>query len=586
MDVFTAANRLPRSFAPWRILALALAMTFWSSAGPATAQTADTTVAAEAGPVAASDRSPLAPLPLSSPRATFESFQTLSQEAVDTILEAIDVASNNTAFFDTAEVRALKAEGVEELMKAAQTLDLSAVAPESRETVGVDSVLLLKEILERIDLPEISEVPLSVDAAPGSDKPIWTIPETEIRMVGTPDANGTLRYKFSPETVRRLPEFYARVRHLPQQTGSDVDFYRTFTLGPGLSAPIELYSTLTRLPPSLLRDYAGQAAWQWLAFGAVTLVIIGGCVILLVRAFGRPATGWHARRAVSLLVVVALLGVYRWLNDDIINMTGRVQTLIEEIVLLLQGLTLAAFVVLVFNSLARRIWTVPGVKREGLDASLVRLAIRLTGIILAGFVLATVATRLGMPLYGVVASLGVGGLALALAVRPTLENFIGGIILYADRPVSVGDMCKFGGVQGTVEAIGLRSTKIRAVDRTLVTVQNSDFAEMSITNFSRRDGNLLQFDFGVRPDADGSEVMKAIAEVAAQLRDDPRIQKDSVRVQVRETPEADLQLEVRAHSLLADWSSFLEMRHKILVSVLDTLKPHGILRHDGELANG
>lgn len=80
--------------------------------------------------------------------------------------------------------------------------------------------------------------------------------------------------------------------------------------------------------------------------------------------------------------------------------------------------------------------------------------------------------------------------------------------------------------------------------------------------------------------------MKAIAEVAAQLRDDPRIQKDSVRVQVRETPEAELQLEVRAHSLLADWSSFLDMRHKILVSLVDTLKPHGILRHDGELTNG
>ena len=584
---------LPRSFASsslgqwlFKVLLVAILGCWGASLAVAqTAQSAQTVSGNNADLLSMTKRSPLAPLPLGSPRAAFENFQTLSQAAIDTIQKAIDVASNNDAFFDTPRVKALKAQGLKELLEASETMDLSSVPPASRRTVALDSVLLLKEILERIDLPPTSQIPLTVESAPKNGHPSWTIPGTEIRLVGLPDSNGNLRYKFSSDTVQRLPAFYALVRNLPQKSGNSIDFYRTFTLGPGLSAPIELYSYLTRLPPAFLKDYAGQAAWQWIAFSFVTLVFLGLSVFLLMRVFRRSAKRSHANRVILFLALTALLAIYRGLNDDIINMTGQVQSVIEVTVLILEGLTLSALVVLVFNSLATLILHLPGSSREGLDASLVRLAMRVLGIVLAGFILATVATRLGMPLYGVFASLGVGGLALALAVRPTLENFIGGIILYADRPVSVGDMCKFGAVQGTVEAIGLRSTKIRAVDRTLVTVQNSDFAEMSITNFSRRDGNLLQFEFDVRRDVDGADVIKAISDLAKKFRDDYRIQKDSVSVQVREKPEGALQLEIRAHSLLADWSNFLEMRHTLLSELRDTLKARKILQSDGEVAS-
>ncbi|QPM91976.1 hypothetical protein PSAL_032390 [Pseudooceanicola algae] len=582
MNALSRTRFFPRSLSQWFCQLLLVTMMGMCGAGFANAQSAQ--MEAEADMPSPLTSSPLAPLPLNSPRATFGSFQTLSQNAVDTILEAIDVASNNNAFFDTAEVKALKAKGMSELVAATQTLDLSSVAPESRRSMGLNAVLLLKEILERIDVPDISQAPLSGEVAPNKDQPSWSLPGTEIRMVGLPDANGTLRYKFSSDTVERLPEFYARVRDLPQKTGSEIDFYRTFTLGPGLSAPIELYSYLTRLPPAFLRDYGGQAAWQWMAFGVLTVLLLGTSATLLVRVFGRSTQGSHVPRAIVLLVVALLLGIYGWLNDEIINTTGELQAAIEVTVLVLQGATLAALVVLVFYGLARMVHTLPGDRREGLDASLLRLAIRVVGIILAAFILATVATRLGMPLYGVVASLGVGGLALALAVRPTLENFIGGLILYADRPVAVGEMCKFGGVQGTVEAIGLRSTKIRAVDRTLITVQNSDFAEMSITNFSRRDGNQLQFEFDVWPDADGSQVIKTINEVAAKLREDHRIQQDSVRVLVREMPEDALKLEIQAQSLIADWTDFLDMRQKLLLALIDMLKTRNVLRNDREAA--
>jgi branched-subunit amino acid ABC-type transport system permease component len=86
----------------------------------------------------------------------------------------------------------------------------------------------------------------------------------------------------------------------------------------------------------------------------------------------------------------------------------------------------------------------------------------------------------------------VGGLAVALAIRPTLENIMGGFLLFADKPVRLGEFCSFGDKMGTVEQIGLRSTRIRGLDRTVITVPNAEFAQMQIVNFTRRDMNLCQ----------------------------------------------------------------------------------------------
>jgi MscS family membrane protein len=80
----------------------------------------------------------------------------------------------------------------------------------------------------------------------------------------------------------------------------------------------------------------------------------------------------------------------------------------------------------------------------------------------------------------------VGGIAIALAAQKTIENFIGGVAVVSDRPVAVGDFCKFGDRMGTVEDIGLRSTRVRTLDRTMVTVPNGQFSSMTLENFDRR----------------------------------------------------------------------------------------------------
>jgi len=100
----------------------------------------------------------------------------------------------------------------------------------------------------------------------------------------------------------------------------------------------------------------------------------------------------------------------------------------------------------------------------------------------------------------ILAGLGVGGLAIALAAQNTIENLFGGVAVISDRPVSVGDLCRFGDRVGTVEDIGLRSTRIRTLDRTLVTIPNAEFSSMTLENLSKRDKIWFHFALNLQRD--------------------------------------------------------------------------------------
>lgn len=523
--------------------------------------------------------SPLAPVPTASPRQTLTSFRTLAQGAETALLEAIDTAATNDAIFDTPEVSALKQTALDDITKAASTLDLSAVAPENRRTVGISSVLLLKEIMDRVTVPPAADVPGSAAVAAGDVAHGWRVPGTELRLSRVEGADGEAHFLFSRDTVQRLPEFYARVRDLPRHTPGRIDFYQSFVLGPGLSMPVEFYRYVLELPSWMLAEYNEQAVWQWIAFVLLTALTIGAALLLMLWEGRRAQPVSPVRRSIRAMLVplamIALLAGFRWINDDFINLTGDVLAAVELIIVVLQALALAYAILLAFNAVAALLIAMPTIRKESLDASLIRLVLRVVGFVTAGYVLSMAAARIGVPLYGIIASLGVGGLALALAVRPTLENFIGGIILYADRPVRVGDFCQFGSMLGTVEAIGLRSTKVRGLDRTLVTVQNAEFAQMSITNFTRRDSNLMQATIALRYETSEQQLTAVIADIERMLAADERVDAETVRVCLRQFGDYSLDVEVRAYVLDADWTGFLKIQEELFLRIMQIVHENG-----------
>jgi MscS family membrane protein len=175
----------------------------------------------------------------------------------------------------------------------------------------------------------------------------------------------------------------------------------------------------------------------------------------------------------------------------------------------------------------------------------------------------------------ILAGLGVGGLAIALAAQKTIENLFGGVSVISDRPVSVGDFCRFGDRVGTVEDIGLRSTRIRTLDRTLVSVPNSQFSSMMLENFSKRDKMWFHLVLNLRRETTPEQVRTLLDAVTRILKEHPRIEIGSLPVRFIGVGSYSLDVEVFAYVLTPSFDEFLQLQQELLLSILDAVEASG-----------
>ena len=217
----------------------------------------------------------------------------------------------------------------------------------------------------------------------------------------------------------------------------------------------------------------------------------------------------------------------------------------------------------------------PRIASESIDAHLIRVGARLLGIVVGMALLAVGADRLGVPVYGIIAGLGVGGLAIALAAQPTVENLIGGLSLFADKPIRVGDVCKYGDAVGTVEAIGIRSARIRGVDRTLTTIPNAALAKMPIVNLTRRDQMLIQTVIGLRYETKPEQLRYVLVKLEELLLGHPRVDPNPARARFIGFGASSVDIEVFAYVMTRDWAEFLGIRQDILLRIMDLVEQAG-----------
>lgn len=169
----------------------------------------------------------------------------------------------------------------------------------------------------------------------------------------------------------------------------------------------------------------------------------------------------------------------------------------------------------------------------------------------------------------ILAGVGVGGLAVALAAQKTIENLFGGISVITDRPVLVGDFCQFGGQVGTVEDIGLRSTRIRTLDRTVVTVPNSSFSTMTLENFSKRDRIWFHPTLHLHRDTHPEQIQQLMDAVAQILRDNPQVDASGVPLRFTKITAESFNIEVFSYVLTPDYNEFLEIQSQLLLKILE-----------------
>jgi MscS family membrane protein len=174
-----------------------------------------------------------------------------------------------------------------------------------------------------------------------------------------------------------------------------------------------------------------------------------------------------------------------------------------------------------------------------------------------------------------IAGLGVGGIAVALAAQKTLENIFGYLMIIADRPVAEGDFCRFGDQVGTVEEVGLRSTKMRTLDRTVVTIPNAEFSAMKLENFAKRDRIRFHTVLGLRYETTPDQLRHVLVEIRRLLLSHAKVLADPARVRFVGFGAYSLDVEITSYVSTSDWAEFLAVREDLLLRLMDIVASSG-----------
>jgi MscS family membrane protein len=194
-------------------------------------------------------------------------------------------------------------------------------------------------------------------------------------------------------------------------------------------------------------------------------------------------------------------------------------------------------------------------------------------VIFAGaiFVLDTV----GFNLTTVLAGVGIGGIAIAFAAQKTLENLFGGVSVLGDEAIRVGDVCRFGATVGTIEDIGLRSTRVRTLERVELSIPNGSLATMNIENLSQRDKFLFNNTIGLRGDSSRDQLLFCLAEIRKLLYAHPKIEAESARIRLVGFGQSSFDLEIFCYKKTTDSAEFIAIREDILLRIMGIVESSG-----------
>ena len=463
---------------------------------------------------------PLKPPETSSPRQTLMSFMDTVKRSHSVLMAAYNKNLGEPGILTSPEVEELAQNSKALFERAILCLNLSDVPSARRLNVGYESALKLKEILDRIDLPSFDQIPDAETIAEELEEKKypqflrWQIPNTNIEIARVESGPRSGEFLFTPQTVKRLDQYYNKVKELPYTSSvfTTPDFLVFYESTPGRLLPPEW---IRFLPSWSYAQYKDQTIWQWFALVALS-VLTFAFIWLFFRVF-MPATvadlssaNRHWRWVVFSLIAGGLISILFYLLDEQIRLTGTVLLVVRYIADTLLYFFISVAVFFIWTAIAETIVASPKINEKDIQASFFRALFGLFGFVTATAIFLSGLYRIGISLLPLLTGLGIGGLALALAVRPTLENIIGSFIIFIDKPFRVGERIKVLGHDGTVEEIGLRSTKIRLFPGHLTSIPNEKLASVEVENIGRRPYIRRSFDIAITCDTPPQKINRAI----------------------------------------------------------------------------
>jgi MscS family membrane protein len=467
----------------------------------------------------------------------------------------------------SAVVAFLEAAHAQNYSKAWRYLDLRGMPDNRRLTDGTELVRELQTILDRdtqFDVGNLSRDPegdVSDNLAANRDR-VDTFhvngQTLELDLERVTLHSGLSVWLFSSDSVPKIPQ-------IAQMTDNSV---------------IERHMPL----PLVNLQLIGTSLWRWiglvlLAFAlAVFSKLLSRLALWLMQQIvKRLAPGWN------LTLLETFLGPLRLLLSVSLFRAGMEWFGPSALLRLYLGRVLALLFFwgvfwlcsVIIDAIVRHLRMRLEAKHRDFSYSVLPLSGRIAKILVFVLIIAAVLTAWGYDTTTLLAGLGIGGVALALASQKTIENLFGSVAVISDRPVAVGDFCKFAGGSGTVEDIGLRSTRIRTLDRTLVTVPNGSFSTMTLENFDRRDKMLFHVILNLRRNTTPAQVRTLLHSITELLKDNPKFQTGPMPVRFVGIGTYSLDIEIFIYVLTLNGDEFNKIQQDLFLSIMDAVEAAG-----------
>lgn len=412
------------------------------------------------------------------------------------------------------------------------------------------SVVLGRELW--IDLDEINDRP---EGASGDNLPAYRDTFGEITVGNevvtlflqrVPRGDGEFIWKISNRTVAEIPKLYAefgygpiedRLRKLlPDITFLGVELYKwVVILGVGLLAYPLLYLTLNFLSKILIKEDSPirdlvkrflTGPFLWL----LMLVIAGR----LLASFGLGIEAQRLAEAHTLDIAITTWALFSATNLFFAILENRLRKKDKKSVIVILGpIGNAAKILLIIFAVL--MWL----------------------------------SNLGFNITALLAGLGVGGIAIALALQKPLEDLFGAVSLYAQQPAKVGDYGKFGAIEGTVEEISLRSTRIRTLNNTLVSAPNSKVSSEVVENYSARQSIRYHPKITLRYGSSSKQLAAIITDIRDILTAHERVLADPLRVRLTDFAEFGIEIRIHAYVDTTHYAEFLGVAEELNFSIID-----------------
>ena len=448
----------------------------------------------------------------------------------------------------------------ERITAAVDTLDLSEVNALVRGERGADLAWMLLDVMDRTRLVNLKKVPAHTQGKP------WMFAKYDAGLVRiSPQPDG--RWLFDRETVANLPAIYDELSAQEPVVGDDVD-----------RSHLPLHLRLRQhLPGGLKQRTFLLENWRWLALRTIAAagVLMDGLVSLLLRLFmrgWRERTGHGAYRDVSdrtlrPLGLLAMAAIW-WVG---INLLGLPESALLVLLLAVKFLASAAGVWTAYRLVDLvSAWLEHRAKQtvNKIDDVLAPLITRTLKIFVTVVGLIFIADNLNIDVTGLIAGLGLGGLAFALAAKDMVQNLFGSITVLLDRTFTVGDWIRVGDQEGSVERLGFRSTRIRTFYNSVVTVPNSKFITADVDNMGERRYRRLSTKLTIAYDTPPDRIEAFCEGIREIVRQHPYMRKDYYHVYLNGLGDSALEVLVYVFWETPDWGTELRERHRFLLDCL------------------